>query len=125
MKIPSQYPPIMPYVTVADANAFTVFMQKVFGASVQDINKSGNKIQHAELRIGDAVVMYMETSSVYPHFPTSSFIWVDNVDEVFERAVDAGCPVLNELADRDYARSAGFSDPEGNVWWVNSPLKES
>jgi uncharacterized glyoxalase superfamily protein PhnB len=99
-------------------------MQNVFAAEVQYMGKVGDQIQHAELRIGEAVIMYMEATSVYRPFPGASFIWVEHVDEVLARAIEAGCPILNELADREYGRGAGFSDPFGNIWWVNSPLAE-
>jgi PhnB protein len=123
MKIPSRYSPIMPYLNVRGADEFTDFMQAIFRAEVQYMNKPGEKIQHAELRIGEAVIMYMEATAAFPPFPSASFIWVEDVDQVFARAVKAGCRVLNDLADREYGRGAGFADPFGNVWWINSPVK--
>lgn len=123
MKVPKQYSPIMPYINVMGAADFTTFMQQVFKAEIQYVSKAGDKVQHAELRIGDAVIMYMDANTIYPPFPNASFLWVDNVDEVFARAVALGCPILNEIADRDYGRGGGFSDPFGNIWWVNSAVE--
>ncbi|RAW03528.1 VOC family protein [Pseudochryseolinea flava] len=122
MKIPEQYSPIMPYINVSGAVAFTTFMEEVFHAKVQYAARSGETIQHGELRIGEAVIMYMEANTLYPPFPSASFIWVENVDAVLQRAVSLGGTVLNEIADRDYGRGGGFADPFGNVWWVNSPI---
>jgi uncharacterized glyoxalase superfamily protein PhnB len=53
--------------------------------------------------------------------PAGVFLYVENADEIFDRAMEAGAPLLSELSDRPYGRGCGFGDEWGNQWWVNTP----
>lgn len=124
MQVPDHYLPIMPYLMVPGGYKFIDFMKEVFGATVQyTTERSPGIIMHGELRIGPAVLMFADVTSEYPAFPASMFVYLEDVDDVFARAL--GRPdvvMLQELDNRPYGRGGGFKDPFGNAWWVNSPI---
>lgn len=77
-------------------------------------------ILHAETLIGDSTIMFADATEKYKPQPAGLFIYVDNADERFRKAVEAGAKVINEVADQPYGRSGGGTDPFGNSWWVTS-----
>jgi PhnB protein len=122
MKIPEQYLPIMPYLIVKDAKAFKKFMMDVFGATEQHLAmRDEHIIQHGELRIGDAVVMYADAIEQWVERPSGMFIYIENVDAVYKEALAKGAKSLNLPTKREYGYAAGFEDPFGNQWWITEP----
>ena len=74
---------------------------------------------HAEVRIGDSVVMMGEAGP--ENKPTSSmiYLYVSDADAVYRRALQAGATPVREPADQFYGdRNAGVKDPAGNQWWM-------
>ncbi|MTI26017.1 VOC family protein [Fulvivirga kasyanovii] len=119
MKIPENYLPIMPYLILKGADKFADFMKTVFDAKDQLVVPGERGIMHGELRIGDAVVMYAEAGEEFTPSPSGMFIYVENVDSVFAKALQNGAKKLQEVEKRDYGYGGGFQDPFGNQWWVN------
>ncbi|TDX01811.1 VOC family protein [Dinghuibacter silviterrae] len=124
MQVPDNYLPIMPYLIVPGAYRFLDFVKDVFGATLQySADRSPGILMHGELRIGPAVIMFADATDVYAPFPSSMFLYVDKVDEVFAKAlVRPDVTLLQELDNRPYGRGGGFKDAFGNAWWVNSPV---
>ena len=119
MKIPEGYQRLMPYLRVKGADGFLSFMQKVFGAiEKMKVMRDENTVMHAELQIGESTVMFSEITEEYTAFPASIFIYVDNADETYQKALKAGATSLKEPEDQEYGRSGGVADPYGNEWWV-------
>lgn len=119
MKIPPQYNPIMPYILVKGGAAFITYMTEVFGATVQiNVPRGEGLIMHAELRVGDAVIMFADATDLYPVRTCSSFIYVASIQQVYERALERDSISLMDVAVREYGLSAGIEDPFGNVWWL-------
>lgn len=122
MTIPKDYNPIMPYVVVKTAADFLSFAKNVFGATEQLIvPRADGTIMHGELRIGDAVVLFTDASDDYKPFPAGMCLLIENVDEVYIKAVEDGATILQEPDDREQGRSAGFLDRFGNQWWLMNP----
>ncbi|ELR68955.1 Glyoxalase family protein [Fulvivirga imtechensis AK7] len=119
MKIPDKYLPIMPYLILRDAEKFARFMKEVFGATEQMIVPAERGIMHGELRIGNAVVMFADSGEEFKPSPSGMFIFVDDVDDVYQKALQNGATSLQPLEKRDYGYGGGFEDPFGNQWWVN------
>jgi PhnB protein len=118
MNIPSQYNRLMPYLIIPKAYEFMEFMKKVFGATEQIVvPRSEGVIMHGELRIGDAVIMFADTTADIAARPAGIFIYVDNVDETYKEAVASGCAVLMEPQQQPYGYTCGIQDPFGNDWW--------
>lgn len=132
--IPAGYHSIQPYLHVRGAVQAMEFYKKAFGATeVMRMPTPDGRIQHAEMRFGDSVVMladeYPERSIYSPaHFggATSSLMfYVENCDQVYQQAVGAGAKSLREPADQFYGdRMAGVEDPFGFQWWIATHVKD-
>ena len=125
--IPAGYHSVTPYLTIRDAAQAIDFYKRALGAKeLMRMPGPGGKVGHAELKIGDSIVMLSDefpgTSTC--HAPTSLggatamlFLYVPNVDAAFERAENAGCKVLKPLADMFWGDRYGqLEDPFGNQW---------
>jgi uncharacterized glyoxalase superfamily protein PhnB len=120
---------LTPYIVVADARRALDWYGEVFGAQPRGelwVNADGT-IGHAEVGIGDAVLMFSEASDLWPdvpvrapHSPTtfshSLHLEVDDVDASTERARRGGASVEREPADQPYGRAAVIVDPFGHRW---------
>lgn len=123
VKIPEGYQQIMPYLIVKDATGFIKFTQNVFDAREKFKEmRDENTIRHAEVSIGDSVIMFADSTEQYKPSTASLFIYVDNTDEVYKKALKEGAVSLGEPANQSYGRSAGVRDPYGNTWWLTSEL---
>jgi PhnB protein len=121
MNIPDGYKQVTPYLILKNASDFISYTQKVFGAKEKyKTMRSENVIMHAEVSIGDCVIMFADATEKYQPQPAGFFIYVENADETFKKAVNAGGIVINEIADQSYGRSGGVKDPFGNTWWITS-----
>lgn len=119
MKIPEQYLPVMPYLILSNAKEFAAFAKEVFGAKEQlSVPRDENTIMHAELRIHDAVIMYTDAVEPWKVNTAGMFIYVEDVDKVYNAAITKGAKSLMEPKKQDYGYTAGFEDPFGNVWWI-------
>ena len=119
MTIPNQYNISMPYMIVENAAAFVAFMKFVFGATDQLlVPRDEALIMHAELRVGDAVIMLADATADYPVCNSATYIYVADVEQVYYHALEAESKSLMPIANREYGKSAGFKDPFGNTWWL-------
>ena len=123
MKIPEGYQQVTPYLIIENASGFNSFMQKVFGAKeIYKQMRDESKIMHAELAIGESKIMFADATEKYKPQNAGFFIYVENADETFATAIEAGAEVVTEIADQSYGRSGGVLDPFGNTWWITSQL---
>lgn len=117
--IPDGYHAVTPALVVNDAGGAIDFYKKVFGAEemVRFPNADGT-VMHAELRIGDSVVMLGEAGEA-PVAHLRAMLYVADSDATFQRAVDAGATVMEAMADMPWGDRAGrVCDPFGNVWLI-------
>src|ERR1700749_2683604 len=111
MKLPESYQQLMPYLIVPDAEKFISFMKTVFGAKERlHILRSENVIRHAEINVGDCVIMLDDATEEYKPRPGAFFIYVENADETYRIALENGATSLEPLSDRDYGRTCGILD---------------
>lgn len=128
--IPEGYHSVTPYLIIEGAGEAIAFYQKAFGAKeLFRFPTPDGKIGHAEIKIGDSPVMLADA---YPAMgynspkslggsPVSLMIYVENVDTVFNQAVQAGATVKEALTDKFYGdRSGSLIDPFGHVWHVST-----
>ncbi|HZY39997.1 MAG TPA: VOC family protein [Mucilaginibacter sp.] len=121
VKIPEGYQQIMPYLIVKNAASFFEFTQKVFGAAERyKAMRDETLIMHAEISIGGSVIMFADATEHYPERPAGMFIYVDDCDGVYKKAIENGAISVTEPGDQSYGRSAGVCDPFGNTWWLTS-----
>lgn len=132
--IPEGYPRVVPYLHVDDADAAIGFYGTVFGAT-ERMRMPGpdGKIGHAELDIGDAVIMLADehpdmdirAPRTVGGTPVTIHVYVEDADEVFDRAVKAGATALQPVEDKFYGdRSGVFEDPFGHRWNVATHVED-
>ena len=118
--IPPGYHTVTPYLIVSDAGAVIDFATNAFGAEVRmkHLDRSG-RVSHAEITIGDSVVMIGEGNEQYPPLPSTLHLYLADVDAVYSRALAAGGESVREPRTEFYGdRMAGVSDSQGNTWWI-------
>ncbi|RPD39285.1 VOC family protein [Chitinophaga barathri] len=110
---------LCPYFLVADADKFLSFLKDIFEAQESGVYRDDDgRIMHAEVRIDDSVIMFSNSTDLYPPLTCGVFIYVTGTDEVYNKALAAGATSEQAPEDKDYGRSAGIKDPFGNVWWL-------
>jgi PhnB protein len=132
--IPDGYPVVSPYLCVDGATAAIQFYGEVLGATERmRMPAPGGKVGHAELQIGDSVIMvsdeFPEMGQLSPRSvggsPVVISVYVDDVDGVFERAQQAGVEVVRPPEDQFYGdRAAQFNDPFGHRWSVATHIED-
>ena len=117
---PTGYHSVTPRMVVADVETQVAFLRTVFGASGEAAPG-----RPAEVRIGDSLVMISPVGEREP-FPAFLYVYVDDADETFRRAVSAGARTVEEPVDTPYGdRRAMVGDPFGNVFQIAHPLPGS
>jgi len=126
--IPEGYHSVTPYLIVDGAAAALEFYRKAFGAQeVVRMEGPPGKISHAEIRIGDSMVMLADEfpemaargPRSYGGSPVLIHLYVEDVDAVAQAAVAAGAKLVRPVQDQFYGdRSGGLEDPFGHVWYV-------
>jgi uncharacterized glyoxalase superfamily protein PhnB len=123
MKLPEGYQAVMPYLLVNGASKFIDFAENVFDAKLKfHVMRDENLIQHAEILIGDSVIMLADSTEELKPREATLMVYVDNADKTFKKAIDAGVSVIRELSDQEYGRSGGVTDPFGITWWITSVI---
>jgi PhnB protein len=132
--IPEGYPRVTPYLVVDGASAAIDFYTSVLGAAERmRMGAPDEKVGHAELEIGDSIVMLADESpEMDAHGPKSVggtpvtlHVYVDDVDSVFDRAIEAGAKALEPVKDKFYGdRSGQFEDPFGHRWSVATHVED-
>lgn len=119
--IPEGYQQLMPYLIIKNAEKFAGFTQSVFGAVEKfKTMRDEQTIMHGEVSIGDSVIMFADATEQYPPQNAGMFLYVDDCDATFKKAIGNGAEEVMAPADQSYGRSAGVKDPFGNTWWITS-----
>jgi PhnB protein len=121
--MPKGFRTITPYLVADDAPALIAFTTRVFGAEERHRATGPGGGIHAEVRIGDSMLMIGGGSEDHPSgrpaMPTALHVYVENTDAVYQRALDAGASSIGAPADQAYGeRSAGVKDASGTVWYI-------
>ena len=125
--IPEGFHTITPYLVVDGAEKIIRFMKDAFGAETvfEPMTRPDGKIMHAELRIGDSIVMLSDVSERAQATSDMLHLYVPNVDAVYQKALKAGGKSLSEPADQFYGdRSGGVMDPAGNRWFIATHIED-
>ena len=133
--IPDGYHTVTPYFTVKDAARAVEFYKQAFGATeLMRMAEPDGKIRHAEIRIGNSPIMIGDE---FPEFsemrsfqglggsPVSVYLYVEDVDAMFNRAVAAGAKVRSPIKDEFYGDRVGaVQDPYGLAWFIATHKEE-
>jgi len=125
--VPAGYHTITPQLTLDHAAQTMEWYKKALGA--EEVSRSvgpDGKIMHAEVKIGDSRIMLNDVMmgkgpKGFGGSPTSLWVYVDDSDSLFNRAVAAGATVQMPLADQFWGdRGGAIADPEGYTWWIST-----
>ena len=132
--IPEGYNSVTPYLIVDNGAAAIDFYKKSFGATeLFRMPSPGNKIGHAEIKIGNSVIMladeHPEMGARSPRSvggsPVSIVVYVEDVDTVAKRLEAAGAKVTRPVSNQFYGDRAGsFEDPFGHQWHVHTHVED-
>ncbi len=134
--IPQGYNSITPYLIIKGAAQAIEYYKKVFGATeTVRMNGPDGKVGHAELKIGDSRIMLADenpsmgqghvSAASIGSSPVSLYLYIPDVDQVFERAVAAGAKILKPVQDQFYGDRSGFiQDPFGHLWGVATHVED-
>jgi PhnB protein len=132
--IPDGYHSVTPYLILRGAAEALAFYRRAFGATeLMRMEGSNGRVGHAEIRIGDSVVMLADE---HPEMGirgpkslggagVSLLVYVPDVDARFEAAVAAGAKVVRPIKDQFYGdRSGTVEDPFGHVWTIATHVED-
>jgi PhnB protein len=132
--IPENYHRVTPYLVVDGAAEAIDYYTRVFGASeLMRMPAPGNRIGHAELRIGDAIVMLADANPQMGHkspkalggSPISLLLYVEDVDATAKKAVENGGKLVRPVENQFYGdRTGGIEDPFGHQWYVATHVED-
>jgi PhnB protein len=124
--VPDGYHTVTPYLTVTDPEAQIDFLKRAFGAE-EAYRHSDDKgqVTHAEVRIGNSMIMIGQAREQWKPRPCNFYLYVDDVDAVYQRAVAAGGKSMQKPTDQLYGdRNGGVEDAQGNYWWVGTHIED-
>lgn len=124
--IPDGFQTVNAYLQVDSVAKEIAFLEQAFGG--KELHRSvlpDGSIIHAEMKVGNSTVMMGQGNETWKPRPCAVYIYVDDVDATYQRAVAAGGKSLGEPKDHFYGdRSGGVEDPCGNSWWIATHIED-
>jgi PhnB protein len=123
--VPKGFHTVTPYLLISDVAGFIDFAKAAFGAVELDCMKtSEGKIMHAQIRVGDSILMMGEAPAERTG-AASLYLYVPDVDDVYAKAMAAGGTSIMPVSDQFYGdRNGGVKDRWGNLWWIATHKEE-
>ena len=120
--IPDGYHSVTPYLVVERAGELIAFLEQAFEGEVTErMIRPDGTIGHAEVRIGDSVIMLSNARDPWKPLQSALYLYVPDTDAVYQRALAAGATSIMEPVDQFYGdRNAGVQDFAGHVWWIGT-----
>ena len=135
--IPDGYNTVTPYLVINGAAQAIEYYKKIFGATVVvRMDAPGGRVAHAELKIGDSIIMLADenpqmampghgSATAIGGSPVSLYVYLPNVDDVVAKAAAAGAKILKPVQDQFYGDRSGFlQDPFGHFWGIATHVEE-
>jgi len=117
---------ITPYLFAHDAARMIQFIADAFGGvEIFRKERPDGAITHAEMRVGDSMLMLGEATAEFGAMPTSIYLYVNDSDRVYERALATGAiSVFPIMTLPNGERYGGVKDPCGNIWWIATHVED-
>lgn len=124
--IPEGFHTVTPLLSVKGAARLIDFMKKAFGATeIYRFPSPDGSVMHAELKIGDSIVMLGEAMKEAPPMPMALYLYVDDADAIYRKALDAGGESIGGPENMFWGdRVATVKDFAGNKWWIATHVEE-
>jgi PhnB protein len=125
--VPEGYHTVTPYIVVPGVAKLMEFLKQAFDAQETERHqRPDGAIQHAEVRIGDSMIMMGEPQPPQKPMPAMIYLYVADADALYQRALKAGATSVRAPADQPYGdRMGGVEDSWGNQWWVATRLAKA
>jgi uncharacterized glyoxalase superfamily protein PhnB len=129
--IPPGYGTVTPWIVSRDTARLIDFARAAFGAEELALGAwprvpgPAGQIGHAEVRIGDSVVMMFDAHEDWPQTPCFLRLYVEDSDAVYQRALGAGAGPVTQMTSLFFGDRVGrVRDPLGNIWWIQSHIED-
>lgn len=121
---PETYNDLSPYLIVSSANGLMEFLEKALGATRIQAFEHEGRVMHAEMQVGDSVLMLADASEQYPAVKSVMHLYLADVDAAFASSLAAGGvevhPPMQNEGEAD--RRGTFTDPYGNMWSLSTKM---
>lgn len=124
--VPEGFHTVTPYLLVPDIARLIEFLKQAFDARVvHRTDMPDGSVMHAQVQIGDSMVMMGESRGEWKPMPCMLYLYVDDVDAWYHRGMKAGGTSVRELTNEFYGdRVGGVQDPCGNQWWLATHVED-
>jgi PhnB protein len=124
--VPQGFHTVTPYLVVQGADKVIEFIKKAFnGEERYRMKNPDGSIMHAEVKIGDSIVMLSDATEHQKAMPATLHLYIEDIDATYQRALKAGGISTMEPADQFYGdRSGGVKDSAGNNWWIATHIED-
>jgi PhnB protein len=124
--IPEGYHTVTPYLAVNGAAKLLDFLKATFGAQEKEMmRRPDGTIGHAEVTIGNSVVMLGEAAGDFKPTPATLYVYVEDADAIYARALAAGATSIRPPETQFYGdRHGAVTDPVGNSWWIATHVED-
>ncbi|MEU8261475.1 VOC family protein [Micromonospora sp. NPDC048999] len=123
---PAGYTTVAPWIVTPDTGQLLDFITAVFdGLELGRVPLEDGTIGHAEIRVGDTVLLAFDQQPDWPAMPSLLRVFVTDADGTIERAVAAGARVITAPATQAFGQRGGrVRDPFGNIWWISTVVED-
>ena len=123
---PAGYTSVAPWIVTPDTGQLLDFIAAVFdGVELARVRLEDGTIGHAEIRVGDTVLLAFDQRPDWPAMPSLLRVFVADADATTERAVAAGARVVTAPATHAFGQRGGrVRDPFGNIWWISAVVED-
>jgi PhnB protein len=123
---PAETQNVIPYLVVTEAEKELAFVKEVFGAKEMHVSRDpGGRIVHAQVTIGDSVVMMAQANEQWPSLSAAIYIYVPDVDAAYDRALASGAASVMQPSDQFYGdRNGGVKNSNGVQWWMATHIED-
>jgi PhnB protein len=123
---PAGYTTVAPWIATGDTGRLLDFITTAFGGEeLARVPLEDGSIGHAEIRVGDTILLAFDQRSGWPEMPSLLRVFVDDADATMSRAVAAGARVVTDPATHAFGQRGGrVRDPFGNVWWISAVVED-
>ncbi len=117
---------VTPWIVTDDSAAMIDYLRDAFGGvELGRVHDEHGRVGHAEVRIGDSIVMLFDRLEGWSATPALLRLYVEDGDETYRRAVAGGGAIVTEMTELAWGDRIGrIRDPHGNVWWIQAPGPE-
>lgn len=123
---PEGYSSVSPYLIVDNARGTIDFLVRVLRGTELRVmpDEATGRLIHAEVRVGDSVIMLADKNADWPPVPAHVYVYVPDVDAAYQRALAAGAEAVQAPVKKDDAdKRGGVKDAGGTTWWIATQVE--